>query len=70
MLHRDLVQHIIEKVSELEKEYSGLAPLNILLSDLNLEYNLNEKEILNGLNELTNKNIVKKEYDNYYKRCY
>lgn len=70
MLHRDLVQHIIEKVSELEKEYSGLAPLNILLYDLNLEYNLNEKEILNGLNELTNKNIVKKEYDNYYKRCY
>lgn len=70
MLHRDLVQHIIEKISELEKEYSGLAPLNILLYDLNLEYNLNEKEILNGLNELTNKNIVKKEYDNYYKRCY
>lgn len=70
MNNRDLLQAIIENIRELEFEFNGLAPFNILLLNLDDIYPWSMSEIKNGIDELINKNIIEKVHDNYYRSCY
>ena len=70
MNKRDLLQAIMENIKELEFEFNGLAPFNILLLNLDDIYPWSMSEIENGIDELINKNIIEKVYDNYYRSCY
>lgn len=66
---RDLYHAIEQEVRDLEAEFYGLAPINILL--INLEDNYKKNEILNGIDELIQNNIINKTNDNQYLRsCY
>ena len=69
MNKRDLYYTIEKEVRNLEAQFNGLAPISILL--INLEDTYRENEILNGINELIEKNIINKTNDNQYLRsCY
>lgn len=66
---RDLYHEIEQEVRDLETEFYGLAPINILL--INLKDEFNEKDILNGINELIKNNVINKTNDKQYLRsCY
>lgn len=66
---RKLLQFLIEDIKKLENLYYDMAPFNILLLDADDEgYSLNQ--VINGLDELINKNIIEKIDDNYYRSCY
>lgn len=66
---RDLYHDIEQEVRDLEAEFYGLAPINILL--INLEDSYKKNEILNGIDELIQNNIINKTNDNQYLRsCY
>lgn len=66
---RKLIQFLIENIKELENLYYDLAPFNILLLNAN-DAGYSSNDVLNGLNELINKNIIEKIDDNYYRSCY
>lgn len=67
---RDLLQFIIEDIKELEENFNGYAPVNILLLDLeDAGYN-DINTIKNGINELMNKKIIEKIDEEYYRSCY
>ena len=69
MNKRDLYYTIEKEVRNLEAQFNGLAPISILL--INLEDTYRENEILNGIDELIKKNIINKTNDNQYLRsCY
>ena len=69
MNKRDLYYTIEKEVRNLEAQFNGLAPISILL--INLEDTYRENEILNGISELIEKNIINKTNDNQYLRsCY
>lgn len=70
MNKRELLQVIMENIKELEFEFNGLAPFNILLLNLDDIYPWSMSEIKNGIDELINKNIIEKVNDNYYRSCY
>lgn len=66
---RDLYHCIEQEIRDLEAEFNGLAPINILL--INLEDKFNHKDILNGINELIKNNIINQTNDKQYLRsCY
>ena len=66
---RDLYHAVKQEVRSLESEYHGLAPINILLVDLEDSYSKNE--ILNGINDLVNNNVINRTDDKQYLRsCY
>jgi len=66
---RDLYHAIEQEVRDLEAEFYGLAPINILM--INLEDSYTQREIANGIDELIQNNIINKTNDNQYLRsCY
>lgn len=66
---KDLYHEIEQEVRDLEAEFDGLAPIDILM--INLENSYTQHEITNGINELIKNNIINKTNDNQYLRsCY
>lgn len=66
---KDLYHEIEQEVRDLEAEFDGLAPIDILM--INLENSYTQNEIENGINELIKNNIINKTNDNQYLRsCY
>lgn len=66
---KDLYHEIEQEVRDLEAEFDGLAPINILM--INLENSYTQNEIENGISELIKNNIINKTNDNQYLRsCY
>ena len=66
---KDLYHEIEQEVRDLEAEFDGLAPINILI--INLVNSYTQYEITNGINELIKNDIINKTNDNQYLRsCY
>lgn len=66
---KDLYHEIEQEVRDLEAEFDGLAPIDILM--INLENSYTQHEITNGINELIKNDIINKTNDNQYLRsCY
>ena len=66
---KDLYHEIEQEVRDLEAEFDGLAPIDILM--INLENSYTQHEITNGISELIKNNIINKTNDNQYLRsCY
>ena len=66
---KDLYHEIEQEVRDLEAEFNGLAPIDILM--INLENSYTQYEITNGINELIKNDIINKTNDNQYLRsCY
>ncbi len=66
---KDLYHEIEQEVRDLEAEFDGLAPIDILM--INLENSYTQHEIANGISELIKNNIINKTNDNQYLRsCY
>ena len=66
---KDLYHEIEQEVRDLEAEFDGLAPIDILM--INLENSYTQHEIINGISELIKNNIINKTNDNQYLRsCY
>lgn len=66
---KDLYHEIEQEVRDLEAEFDGLAPIDILM--INLENSYTQNEIENGISELIKNNIINKTNDNQYLRsCY
>ena len=66
---KDLYHEIEQEVRDLEAEFDGLAPIDILI--INLENSYTQHEIINGISELIKNNIINKTNDNQYLRsCY
>lgn len=66
---KDLYHEIEQEVRDLEAEFDGLAPIDILM--INLENSYTQYEIINGISELIKNNIINKTNDNQYLRsCY
>ena len=66
---KDLYHEIEQEVRDLEAEFDGLAPIDILI--INLETSYPQHELLNGISELIKNNIINKTNDNQYLRsCY
>ena len=66
---KDLYHEIEQEVRDLEAEFDGLAPIDILV--INLENSYTQNEIENGISELIKNNIINKTNDNQYLRsCY
>ena len=66
---KDLYHEIEQEVRDLEAEFDGLAPIDILM--INLENSYTQNEIENGISELIKNNIINKTNDNKYLRsCY
>lgn len=66
---KDLYHEIEQEVRDLEAEFDGLAPIDILM--INLENSYTQNEIKNGISELIKNNIINKTNDNQYLRsCY
>lgn len=66
---KDLYHEIEQEVRDLEAEFDGLAPIDILM--INSENSYTQYEIINGISELIKNNIINKTNDNQYLRsCY
>jgi len=66
---RDLYHEIEQEVRDLEAEFYGLAPINILI--MNLEEQFSNSDILNGIDELISHNVINMTNDkNYLRSCY
>ena len=66
---KDLYHEIEQEVRDLEAEFDGLAPIDILM--INLENSYAQHKIANGISELIKNNIINKTNDNQYLRsCY
>lgn len=66
---KDLYHEIEQEVRDLEAEFDGLAPIDILM--INLENSYTQHEIINGISELIKNDIINKTNDNQYLRsCY
>lgn len=66
---KDLYHEIEQEVKDLEAEFDGLAPIDILIINLGNSYT--QHEIANGISELIKNNIINKTNDNQYLRsCY
>ena len=66
---KDLYHEIEQEVRDLEAEFDGLAPIDILM--INLKNSYTQHEITNGINELIKNDIINKTNDNQYLRsCY
>ena len=66
---KDLYHEIEQEVRDLEAEFDGLTPIDILM--INLENSYTQNEIENGISELIKNNIINKTNDNQYLRsCY
>ena len=67
---RQLIQFLIDDIKELEMNFNGYAPYNILLLDLDDAGYNNLNLIKNGIDELINKGIIEKIDNSYYRSCY
>lgn len=66
---RDLYHAIEQEVRDLEAEFYGLAPINILM--MNLEEMFTSNDIKNGISDLIKHNIINITDDKHYLRsCY
>ena len=66
---KDLYHEIEQEVRDLEAEFDGLAPIDILM--INLKNSYTQNEIENGISELIKNNIINKTNDNQDLRsCY
>ena len=67
MKRKEIHMNIVNKIAELEENFAGQAPLNIMVCELN-EVGIDEIAISNGINELINKNVIIEVMNGYYRR--
>lgn len=64
---RDKMRVVTEVIGELEEEYNGKTPKNILISELSDRYNMSEEKAEDILKVLTRKGIIYEPQNGYYK---
>ncbi|MDR0911541.1 MAG: minichromosome maintenance protein MCM [Methanobrevibacter sp.] len=64
---RDKMQRIIEAIQEMEEEYNGQAPVDVLLDELKEKYEINEEKSTQIINQLRSKGIIHEPRNGYLK---
>jgi len=64
---RDKIRVVTEVIGELEEEYNGKTPKNILISELSDRHNMSEEKIEDMLKILKRKGIIYEPQQGYYK---
>ena len=65
---RDKIQRVTEEIKQLEEEYAGQAPLNILLSNMNDKYGVSEDKTEQIIKNLVQKGVIYQPVNGYFKR--
>ena len=65
---RDKIQRVTEEIKLLEEEFSGNAPLNVLLSNMSEKYNVSEDKTEQIIRNLVQKGVIYEPTNGYFRR--
>lgn len=65
---RDKIQRVTEEIKNLEEEYAGQAPLNVLLSNMSEKYGISEDKTEQIVKNLVQKGVIYQPTNGYFRR--
>ena len=65
---RDKIQRVTDEIKNLEEEYAGQAPLNVLLSNMSEKYGVSEDKTEQIIKNLVQKGVIYQPTNGYFKR--
>lgn len=65
---RDKIQRVTEEIKQLEEEYAGQAPLNVLISNMSDKYGVSEDKTEQIVKNLVQKGVIYQPVNGYFKR--
>ena len=65
--YRDILQEAVDEIKVLEEDYAGLAPINVLKSNLECNFTVSDDDVEEIIEKLMHKGIIYKPNDMYVK---
>ena len=65
---RDKLQRVTEEIGNLEEEYAGSAPIDVLITNMNEKFGLSEEKVRSIVRNLKQKGVIYEPTTGYYKR--